>query len=129
VIFIDALLTIFTWIGFGAGALLAGVALILYARDGTWVPARAVVEHTERGTVARWFGGESVGEAPLSDADHAALGGRDAVEVFVRVGSDHRMRRTPHSPAVRAVFGFALGFLILGVVAFAASWIIVLAGG
>ena len=127
--FLDALLTIFTWVGLGIGAFLAGVALVLYALDGTWVPERAVVEHTEAGLIARWFGGRAVGEAPLSEADHAALGGGDAVDVFVRVDSTNRMRRTRRSPVVRAVLGFALGFLGLGLVAFGASWIIVLAGG
>ena len=46
---VDAVLEIFTWVGFGAGALLAGIALVLYLFDGTWVPARAVVEATEHG--------------------------------------------------------------------------------
>ena len=41
---IDAVVEIFTWVGFGAGALLAGIALVAYLLDGTWVPARAVVE-------------------------------------------------------------------------------------
>ncbi len=127
--FLDALLTIFTWVGLGVGALLAGAALVLYALDGTWVPERAVVERTDRGLIARWFGGRAVGEAPLSEEDHVALGGGDAVEVFVRVDSTDRMRRTRRSPVVRAVLGFALGFLGLGVVAFGVSWILLLAGG
>jgi hypothetical protein len=129
VIVFDALLTIFTWVGFGIGAALAGLALVLYALDGTWVAERAAVERTDRGLVARWFGERAVGEAPLSEADHAALGGGDAVDVFVRVDSTDRMRRTRRSPAVRAVLGFALGFLGLGLVAFVLSWVILLAGG
>lgn len=126
---LDAILTIFTWIGLGIGALLAGVALVLYALDGTWVPVRAVVERTDRGLVARWFGHDTVGEAPLSEHDHAELGGGDEVDAFARADSADRLRRTRRSPVVRAVAGFALGFLAIGVVAFAASWIILLAGG
>ncbi|MBN9194545.1 MAG: hypothetical protein J0I44_00460 [Microbacterium sp.] len=129
VILLDALLTIFTWIGLGVGALLAGVALILYAIDGTWVPVRAVVERTDRGLVARWFGQEGVGHAPLSEHDHLALGGGDEIDAYIRVDSTDRLRRTRRSPLVRAVLGFAVGFLALGALAFAASWIILLAGG
>jgi len=44
---VDAVVEIFTWVGLGAGALLAGIALIAYLVDGTWVPVRAVVETTE----------------------------------------------------------------------------------
>ena len=41
---IDALVEIFSWVGLGAGALLAVTALVMRLFDGTWLPTRAVVE-------------------------------------------------------------------------------------
>ena len=44
---IDAVIEIFTWVGLGAGILLAIVTVILKLADGTWLPARAIVEHSD----------------------------------------------------------------------------------
>ena len=50
---LDALVEVFSWVGLGLGALLAGVALVMYLFDGTWLPVRAVVEDTEHGRLVR----------------------------------------------------------------------------
>lgn len=127
---IDALAEIFSWVGFGLGALLAGVALIMYLFDGTWVPVKAVIEESPHGRVARWFDDEGgVGEAHLSHEQEHEIGDADMADVFVRRGSRNRMRLTQSSPAVRAVARLAVGLLALGVIALATSLIMLFVRG
>ena len=127
---IDALAEIFSWIGFGVGALLAGVALIMYLFDGTWVPVRAVVEASEHGRLVRWFDEDGgVGEAHLSHEQEHHLGDADMADIFIRRGSRNRMRLTQGSPAVRAVALLAVGMLSLGVVALVTSLVMLFARG
>lgn len=127
---IDAIAEIFSWIGFGVGALLAGLALILYLLDGTWVPARAVVETGPEGRLVRWFDEDGgVGEAHLThDQDHH-IGDADMADIFIRRGSPNRMRLTRRSPAVRAVTLLAIGMLTLGVVAVVTSLVMLFVRG
>ncbi|MCW2165043.1 hypothetical protein B0I12_002198 [Microbacterium hydrothermale] len=127
---LDALIEIFTWVGLGGGSLLAFVAVFLLLLDGTWIPARAVVEHVDGGRVVRWFdehGG--VNEAPLSAHDDAKVGSADMADIFYRRGSVHRMRLTRSSPVVRFLSLLAGGVLALGVVAFVVSIVLLFARG
>ncbi|MBM3716420.1 MULTISPECIES: hypothetical protein [Microbacterium] len=127
---LDAVIEIFSWVGLGVGLLLALVALILFLADGTWVPARAVVEQMDGHRVVRWFdenGG--VNEAPLSPHDEAKVGSADMVDIFHRRGSVHRMRLTQKSPLVRFVALLAAGVLGLGVLAFVLSIVLLFARG
>lgn len=127
---VDVVIELFTWVGLGAGILLAVAALILYVADGTWVPVRAVVEHVDDHRVVRWFdehGG--VNEAPLSPHDDARIGDADMADVFARRGSSHRMRLTRSSPLVRFVALLAAGVLGLGVVASALSIVLLFVRG
>ena len=127
---IDALAEIFSWIGFGVGALLAGVALIMYLFDGTWLPARAVVESGPHGRLVRWFDEDGgVGEAHLTHEQDHHIGDADMADVFVRRGSRNRMRLTQGSPAVRAVARLAGGMLALGVVALVTSLVMLFVRG
>jgi len=127
---VDAIVEIFTWIGFGAGALFAGVALVLYIADGTWVPLRAVIDDLGDRRVARWFDPEGgVGEATLSPADDEALGHADSADVFVRVGSLDRMRLSRRSPAVRAFALLAFGLVGVGVAGLVVSLVTLFAAG
>lgn len=127
---LDALIEIFTWVGLGGGILLAFVAVVLLLVDGTWVPARAVVEPVDGGRVVRWFDeGGGVNEAPLSAHDDARVGGADMVDIFFRRGTAHRMRLTRSSPAVRFVSLLAAGLLTLGALCFAASIVMLFAAG
>jgi hypothetical protein len=52
---LDAVIEIFTWLGFGGALLLGIVAVALWAADGTWLAAEAVVDHEDEGTFVRWF--------------------------------------------------------------------------
>lgn len=127
---IDALAEIFSWVGFGIGALLAGIALIMYLFDGTWVPVRAVVESSANGRLVRWFDEDGgVGEAHLTHEQEHHIGDADMADIFVRRGSLNRMRLTQGSPAVRAVALLAGGMLALGVVALVTSLVMLFARG
>lgn len=127
---IDALAEIFSWIGFGVGALLAGVALIMYLLDGTWVPVRGMVESSPHGRVVRWFDEDGgVGEAHLTHEQEHHLGDADMADIFVRRGSRNRMRLTQGSPAVRAVALLAGGMLALGVIALVTSLVMLFVRG
>lgn len=127
---VDAVIEIFTWVGFGAGALLAGIALIAYLLDGTWVRVRAVVESTDSGTVVRWFdeaGG--VNEAPLNHEQQQAVGTAGMYDIYARRGWSNRMRFTPHSPLVRSIALLAAGLVGLGVIALILSWVMLFVRG
>ena len=127
---VDALAEIFSWIGFGVGALLAGVALIMYLFDGTWLPVRAVVENGPDGRLVRWFDEDGgVGEAHLTHEQDHHIGDADMADVFVRRGSRNRMRLTQGSPAVRAVTRLAIGMLALGAVALVTSLVMLFVRG
>ncbi|MCR2762592.1 hypothetical protein NQ152_03615 [Microbacterium sp. zg.B48] len=127
---IDAVIEIFTWVGLGAGVLLAVIALVVHLVDGTWVPVRAVVEATEHGTVVRWFGEDGgVNEAPLTSEQIHAVGGAGMYDIFVRRGWQNRMRFTHGSPLVRALTLLAGGFLALGVAGLIASSVLLFARG
>lgn len=127
---VDVVIELFTWVGLGAGILLAVAALILYVADGTWLPVRAVVEDVDDHRVVRWFdehGG--VNEAPLSPHDDARIGDADMADVFARRGAVHRMRLTRSSPLVRFVALLAAGVLGLGAVASALSIVLLFLRG
>jgi len=127
---LDALVEVFTWVGLGLGALLAGVALVMYLFDGTWLPVRAVVEDSEQGRLVRWFDEDgTVNEAHLSHEQEHALAGKNMADVFYRRGSVGRMRLSQSSPAVRAVALLAAGLIGLGVVAIILSWVLLFARG
>ncbi len=127
---LDAVIEIFTWVGLGGGAVLAMVAVVLLLADGTWLPARAVVEEVDGGRVVRWFDDQGgVNEAPLSAHDDAKVGSADMADIFYRRGSAHRMRLTRSSPVVRFVSLLSAGILGLGLLAFVASIVVLFARG
>ncbi|WP_314506188.1 hypothetical protein [uncultured Microbacterium sp.] len=127
---LDAVIEIFTWVGFGAGALLAVLALIALLLDGTWVAVRAVVEPTEHGTVVRWFDEDGgVNEAALTHEQAAQVGTAGMYDIFARRGWSNRMRFTHHSPLVRAIALLAAGLIALGVIALIASGVLLFARG
>lgn len=115
---VDAVVEIFSWVGFGIGVLLAGVTLVLYLLDGTWLPARAVIEDSDDGRLVRWFDEDGdVNEARLSHEQQHSLAGKDMADIFYRRGATGRMRLTRGSPSVRAVGLLAAGLFGLGVAA------------
>jgi len=127
---VDAVIEIFSWVGFGLGVLLALLALVMYLADGTWLPTRAVVEDSAHGRLVRWFDEDGgVNEAHLSHDDEHALAGKSMADIFYRRGARGRMRLTQRSPAVRAVALLAAGLVGLGVAALVLSWVLLFARG
>ncbi len=127
---VDAVLEIFSWVGFGLGVLLGLFALILRLADGTWLTTRGVIEDAENGRVVRWFDEDGeVNEARLSHEQDHALTGKGMADIFYRRGHRNRMRLTRGSPAVRAVGLLGLGLIGLGVVTLIVSWVLLFARG
>ncbi|GAA1943735.1 hypothetical protein [Microbacterium aquimaris] len=126
---VDTVAEIFAWLGFGLGALVSGVALILYLADGTWRPVHVVIDDAHGGRVARWFGDDGVGQAMLSEEMLRELGDADTADVFARQGSRDRLRLTAHSPLVRAVTWFAVGFLAVGAASVTVSVVMIFVRG
>ena len=127
---IDALVEIFSWAGFALGAIAAGVALVMYLADGTWVPARGVLEDSEHGRIVRWFDEDGgVNEANLTHDQERELEGSDMADIFYRRGSRGRMRLTQNSPAVRLVAYLALGLVGVGLLAIAVSGVLLFTRG
>jgi len=128
---IDAIAEIFTWIGFGLGVVLAVVALIMRLADGTWVRTQGVVDDGPHGRLVRWFDDHAggVGAAYLTHDQERRIGAAQTVDVYVRPGRHDRMRLTPGSPAVRAVWLLAAGLLALGVLALALSLVLLFVRG
>ena len=127
---LDAIVEIFAWTGFGLGALVGGIALILYFFDGTWMPVRAVFEDDDGRRLVRWFDDQGEpNEAPLGHGEHASLKPGDMVEVYARVGWRNRMRATPGSPAVRGARNLAVGLIGLGLAALVLSWVLLFVRG
>ncbi|WP_344064976.1 hypothetical protein [Microbacterium pumilum] len=127
---LDAVLEIFSWVGLGLGAVLAGLALVLYLFDGTWLPTRAVIEDAESGRLVRWFDEDGeVNEARLSREQEHALVGKGMADIFYRRGYRGRMRLTQGSPAVRAVGLLAAGLAGLGLLTLITSWVLLFVRG
>ncbi|WP_438353933.1 hypothetical protein [Microbacterium sp. CJ88] len=130
---VDAIVEIFAWAGFGLGAVVGGIALVLFLLDGTWVPVRAVVEqdeHDDGRRLVRWFDEQGeANEAPLHADQHPGLHEGEMVDVYARRGWRDRMRTTPGSPAVRGARLLAIGLLSLGAVSLALSWVLLFARG
>lgn len=125
---LDILLETFTWIGLGASALIALLALILTLVDGTWLPVSAVLEPSAEGRIARWFSHDGgVGVAVLSAHDDARVGPRDSVDLFCRRGTN-RVRLTPYWPLARLAWWLAAGFFALGMLSFIVPLAIMFAG-
>lgn len=127
---LDAVLEILSWAGFG-GAVTFGVALlVLWAADGTWLPADALVDHEPDGTWVRWFDDEGEANSARVDEHTAALlAGRDRADIWYRHGWRGRMRLTRRPPVRRLLVGLSSGFLAVGVVALVASWIVLFVRG
>lgn len=125
---IDAILEIFTWVGFGGAVLFGLLALIVRIADGSWVPAQVVIADDPGGRIARWFGHEGrVGAARLTHEQDHALDGRETADVFVRLGPHDRLRLTRSSPLVRLLSWLAVGFAALGILSATSSLIVLFA--
>lgn len=127
---IDLLLEIFTWIGVGGAFALAIAALVIWAADGSWLPAEAIVDRDGDATVVRWFDGDGdANRATLSPADAAELAGRDAASIWYRHGWQDRMRLTRRPSGLRVVVLSASGMLALAVLCQVVAWVLYFSRG
>ena len=101
---IDAVVEIFSWAGFGLGALVAGVALVMYLLDGTWLPTRGVLDDAEHGRVVRWFDEDGgVNQSYLTHEQEKTLAviavrrGEAAASVLTSAGSTLGATPTGHA--------------------------------
>lgn len=121
---LDAVLEVFTWVGFAGAVAFGLLALIVWAADGTWLPADALVDHEHDGTWVRWFDGEGdANSARLHPHAADSLAGRDRAEIWYRHGWRGRMRLTARPPLLRAAVGLAWGLLALGALSLVGSWV------
>lgn len=125
---VDILLEIFTWVGFGGAVALAIAAVVMWAVDGTWLSAEAIVDReddTTAGvpmTVVRWYDADGDANRAVASPDEAAeLTGRDVASIWYRHGWTGRMRLTRRPPGLRRVIWSAGGMLALGILSVAAS--------
>lgn len=127
---LEAVTEIFTWAGLGLGILFAGLALVAFVADGTWVPVRAVIERVEGRTLVRWFDDEGgVNEAVLSEAQEHEIGLKEMADIYARHGWANRMRLHRRSPIVRGLVLLAGVLLGVGILALAVSIIGLFLGG
>lgn len=126
---IDALIEVFAWTGFGASAVLGVVCIVLWASDGTWLPARAIVDRDGERPVVRWFDADGdANSAVLSDADARVLGGVDTAAIWYRHGWRGRMRLRRRPAVLRAAGWATAGLFALGVLSLVAGWVRYFAG-
>ncbi len=122
---IDAVIEIFTWVGFGAFALLAIIAVAVWAADGTWLPAEAIVDRDGDEPVVRWYDADGdANSAALSPTDAAAIGNADAAPIWYRHGWRGRARLERRAQGLRVLVWSAGGMLALGVLSLVTGWVL-----
>lgn len=127
---LEAVLEIFIWVGFAGFFALAVVLIGLWAADGTWLAADAIIDRDGDLPTARWIDADGdANSAELSDADARALDGQDAASIWYRHGWHGRMRLTRRAPGFTVVLLSAGGMLALGVLCVIASWVMYFAQG
>ncbi|SDG83774.1 hypothetical protein [Microbacterium sp. 77mftsu3.1] len=120
---LDAILEIFTWVGFGAAVVLGVVAVVVWASDGSWLAAEAYLD--EDGRTLRWIDSEGdVNSAPLDESDRSRIGADHTAKIWYRHGWHDRMRFTRRPPALNMLTGLVLGGATLGIAATVASIIV-----
>lgn len=122
---IDAVIEVFTWVGFGGFLLLAILAVVAWAADGTWLPAEAIVDRDGDDPVLRWYDADGdANSALLSDADAATVGEADAASIWYRHGWRGRIRFERRPPGLRPMVWSAAGMLALGVLSLVTGWVL-----
>lgn len=122
---IDILIEVFTWIGFAGFLALAVVIVGVWAVDGTWLPAEAIVDREGGETVVRWYDAEGDANVAVADpSDAAVLAGCETASIWYRHGWRDRMRLTRRPVGLRRLVLAAGGMLALGVLCLIAGWVL-----
>ncbi len=113
---LDAILEIFSWVGFGAAVVFALAAVAVWAADGSWLPADAYLD--DDGSTVRWIDGDrDVNSASLPESYRGHFDGRGEGRIWYRHGWHDRMRLTRRPPVLKLLWGLAVGGLVLGILA------------
>ncbi len=127
---LDAVLELFTWTGFGGAVILGIVLVVLWAVDGTWLPAEAIVDRDGDEVVVRWFDGDGdANSARPTDPEASALGDADTATIWYRFGWHDRMRLTRRHHALRPIGWLAGGLAALAVVSTVVSAVLLFVRG
>ncbi len=127
---LNAVLEIFTWVGFGLGGALLLLCVILTLADGSWQPVTVLLDDDEHGRVARWFGPDGeVNQARLTHDQEQALAGKDRADAFARRHYPGRMRLTAHWPLARFLTWLGAGLVALGLLSLVLSWVLLFVAG
>ncbi|MFS0866725.1 hypothetical protein AB3M83_05250 [Microbacterium sp. 179-B 1A2 NHS] len=112
---LDAILEIFSWVGFSAAGIFGLMGVVMWAADGSWLPAQAYLD--DDGVTARWIDADGeVNSARLTDVDAEALAGAERADIWYRHGWRDRMRTTPRPPHLRLLWGLSAGGFAVGAV-------------
>lgn len=127
---IDAILEVFIWIGFGGAVLTGIISIVVWAMDGTWLEADAIVDHDDGAPIVRWFDVDGdANSAEPSEADAARLAGEQSARIWYRHGWHGRMRLSRRPHALTALWWASAALVGLGVVALVTSWVMLFVRG
>lgn len=127
---LDAVLEIFTWVGLGGAVVLGVVVVVVWAADGTWLPAEAIVDREGDGMVVRWFDGDGDANRARPTEDEASvIGDADSATIWYRLGWHDRMRLTRRPHALRPLGRLAAGLVVLAALSTIMSWVLLFARG
>jgi len=127
---VDLVLEIFTWVGLGGAFALLVCTVVVWAVDGTWLSADAIVDREDGHTVVRWVDADGdVNSATPTAADAAELAGRDSAAIWYRHGWQGRMRLRRRPAGLRAILLSAAGLAALGILCLVTGWVLYFARG
>jgi hypothetical protein len=121
---------VLSWVGLGIGVPVFIAALILRAADGRWHEVDiGIVEGTSSGVPAlvRWFASDELHERELTPEELASIDDPDSATAYA--DSSGRLRFERHSAPTRVFWVLSLALLGVGVVALAASLILMFSMG
>jgi hypothetical protein len=127
---IGLILELFTWVGFGIGALLLVGYLIARAARAAWVETDAVVVAEGSELRLRWLSDDrELFERLVEPDERALIGDKDHCEIRYSRFSPWKSRLKADSRAVRALGILTIVFVGIGVVASVASIVVLFLGG
>ncbi|RLK47452.1 hypothetical protein [Microbacterium telephonicum] len=126
---LDAVLEIFSWIGFAGAALFGVVWLIVWAADGSWAQAEAIVDRDGAEPVVRWFGADGAHVAPLTPSDAATLADADDATIWFRLGRPGLVRLERRPAVLRLLAWASVAFAVLGVLTVVGSVVVLFVRG
>jgi len=127
---IGLILELFTWVGFGIGALLLVGYLIARAARAAWVETDAVVVAEGSELRLRWLSDDrELFDRLVEPEERALIGDKDHCEIRYSRFSPWKSRLKADNRAVRALGILTVVFVGIGVVASVASIVVLFLGG